>query len=171
MFNKLSEKEILKELDENIRPKKITNVELFNDFYSYFLSTYTDVEITPDINIFSYENAIKENKYIEENYPDIADFLFIIGTTGQGDSWFINKKNGNILFYDHNQGKYSGHDSFIDLNISFIEFLQMAFLYRDLEKLLDDQDDEIEDQQINNFKETVNSIKSDLYQLYPFQYF
>lgn len=171
MFNKLSEKEILKELDENIRPKKITNVELFNDFYSYFLSTYTDVEITPDINIFSYENAIKENKYIEENYPDVADVLFIIGTTGQGDSWFINKKNGNILFYDHNQGEYSGHDSFIDLNISFMEFLQMAFLYRDLEKLLDNQDDEIEDQQINNFKETLNSIKSDLYQLYPFQYF
>ncbi|RKO70720.1 hypothetical protein D7322_15735 [Sphingobacterium puteale] len=105
------------------------------------------------------------------NYPGITTDLWMIGTTGQGNEWFISKANGTIWFYDHDHGEYIDLQFFIDFKISFSEFLQLAFLYRDLENLLDEQDEEINEQQIADFKKEINSIKSDLYELYPFQYF
>ena len=46
----------------------------------------------------------------------------------------------------------------------------MAFLYQDLEKLLDNQ--EYEDKTlIAKFSEEINSIHADLYKIYPYNYF
>jgi len=172
MFNKLSENEILEKLHKKENEiKNRDKLPALDDFYLSFLAKYESVEITPDIDIFSYEKALKENRYVETNYPNISSDLWMIGRTGQGDEWFINKENRSIWFYDHNQGEYSDLLQFIDFDISFSEFLQLAFLYQDLENLLDEQDDEINEQDIADFKENINSIKSNLYELYPFQYF
>jgi len=62
---------------------------LLNSFYLSFLAKYEGVEITADIAVFSYEEALKENNYLETNYPDISLVLWIFGRTGQGDEWFI----------------------------------------------------------------------------------
>jgi hypothetical protein len=172
MFNKLSKNEILEKLDS--RENEITvfaKLPLLNSFYLSFLAKYEGVEITADIAVFSYEEALKENNYLETNYPGISLVLWIFGRTGQGDEWFISKENGTVSFYDHNRGAYSDLGHFVDFNISFLEFLQLAFLYRDLENLLDEQDDKIYEQDGADFKEKINSIKSNLFELYPYQYF
>jgi len=171
MFNKLSEKEILKRLNKNGREKEIAHIPSSDNFYLYFLSNFEGIEITPDIHVFGNEDAIRENQYLEFNYPDIANFFWLIGSSGQGDKWLIKKGKGTICFYDHDQGEYVATANFTDLSISFLEFLQMAFLFADLEKVLDEQDDEIQEQQKDEFKETLSAINDKLSELYPYQYF
>ncbi|WP_333862751.1 hypothetical protein [Sphingobacterium sp.] len=172
MFNKLSEDEILEKLDSReIEITVLAKLPLLNNFYLSFLARYEGVEIIADIAVFSYEEALKENHYLETNYPDISSVLWIFGRSGQGDEWFISKENGTVWFYDHDRGAYSDLGHFVDFNISFLEFLQLAFLYRDLENLLDEQDDEINEQNSTDFKEKINSIESNLFELYPYQYF
>lgn len=171
MFKKLSEQEVLKRF--NKRKTEIKNLDKLpplDEFYLSFISKYESIEITPDIQIFGYEEALKENRYLETNFSNINQIVWMIGRTGQGDEWFINKKNDSILFYDHNQGEYSDIKQFVSFNISFFEFLQMAFLYQELENSLDEQK-KIDENQISAFIEIINSIHPDLYELYPFKYF
>jgi len=165
-----SEQEVLSHLSK--RTSEIMNLSKLpnlDNFYLAFLAKYEGIVITPDIDIFGYENALKENKYLAVNYSDISKTLWIIGRTGQGDEWFMNKDAGNVLFYDHNQGEYSNNEQFIDFSISFLEFLQMSFLYQDLENLLDRK--RVSESEISAFIRAVDSIHLDLYELYPFKYF
>ena len=171
IFKKLSKQEISKRLSKRaIEIKNIDKLSLINGCYLYFISKYKGIEIIPDIEILSYEEALKENRYLETNFCQISQLVWMIGRTGQGDEWFIDRDNGRILFYDHNQGEYSKIDQFLRLNISFEEFLQMAFLYQDLENLFDKQVD-INENQIESFIEEISSIDPDLYKSYPFKYF
>lgn len=171
MFKKLSEQEVLERLNKRkVEIKKIDKLPSLDKFYLSFISKYESIEITSDIEIFGYEEVLKENRYLKTNFPNINQIVWIIGRTGQGDEWFINKENSCILFYNHNQGEYSNIKQFVDFNVSFFEFLQMAFLYQKLENLLDQQD-KIDKTDINLFIELINSIHPNLYELYPFKYF
>lgn len=171
VFRKLSENEILERIEQ--RKMEIRNLEKLpplDKFYLSFISKYEGIEITPDIEIFEYEKALNENRYLATNYEIISKKVWIIGASGQGDGWFINKENNFVLFYDHEQGEYSDMNQFTCFNIPFYSFLQMAFLYQDLEKLLDNQ--EYEDKTlIDKFSEEINSIHADLYKIYPYNYF
>lgn len=176
MFKKIIlEQEILGHLDKRkLEIKNLDKLPKLDEFYLSFLSKYMGIEITPDIDILGYEDALKENRYLDTNYPDISKILWAIGRTGQGDEWFMNRNTGHILFYDHNQGEYSNIERFINFDISFLEFLQMAFLFQDLENLLDRlelEGQEINESEINDFKNAINSIHFNLYELYPFNYF
>jgi len=171
MFERiLSEHELLTVLEK--RKSEIKNLDKLpklDKFYLSFLANYEGVEIIPDIKIYGYEKALVQNRYLKMNYPNIGQTLWIIGETGQGDEWFINIENGNIMFYDHNQGEYSNIEQFISFNISFLEFLQMGLLYQELENSMDAMT--IIKDDMNNFKKTMNSIHLNLYELYPFKYF
>jgi hypothetical protein len=171
MFEKLSEQEVLERLNQRkAEIKNLDKLPSLDKFYLSFISKYESIGITPDIEIFGYEEALKENRYLETNFSNINQIVWMIGRTGQGDEWFINKENSSVLFYDHNQGEYSNIKQFVSFNISFLEFLQMAFLYQELENLLDEQE-EIDKNQINTFIEVINSIHPNLYEFYPFKYF
>ncbi|GLG82381.1 hypothetical protein ACSO1_09030 [Acinetobacter calcoaceticus] len=117
--------------------KKSISLWQLNDNYLSFLGKFKEIEITPDIIIFGYETALKENQYLHENYSEISEKVWIIGRTGQGDEWFVNKIKNNILFYDHNQGEYLNINQFLDMKINFENFLKMAFSYQQLEEKLD----------------------------------
>lgn len=117
-----------------------------------------------------YETALKENQYLHENYPEISEKVWIISRTGQGDEWFIGKEKNNILFYDHNQGEYLNINQFIDMRITFEDFLKMAFSYQQLEEELD-INEELNKVEQDQFKKLVNSINEGLYERYPFEYF
>jgi len=172
MFHLCTEEEILDRLER--KERSITHLDklsYLNAFYLRFLANYKGLEITPDIVIFGYEEALEENRYLADIFPDISAVLWKIGRTGQGDEWFMHKEDGNMLFYNHDEGEYSSAINFQNLKISFFNFLQMAFLYQDLENLLNENDDEIEESDKVDFKERINAIQPGLYQLYPFQYF
>ena len=88
----------------------------------------------------------------------------------QDKRWQIHRHLAqDILFYDHDQGEYSDITQFVSLNIEFFDFLQMAFLYQDLECLLE-KEDNIDKIPINTFITAINSIYPNLYELYPFRY-
>jgi len=171
MFEKLSEQQVFERLNrKKSEIKDLNKLPSLDKFYLFFISNYENIEITPDIEIFGYEEALKENRYLKNNFPNINQIVWMIGRTGQGDEWFINRGDSSVQFYDHNQGEYSDIKQFVSLNISFFEFLQMAFLYQELENLLDEQE-EIDINKINAFKGVINSINHNLYELYPFKYF
>lgn len=150
--------------------KKSISLWQLNDNYLSFLGKFKEIEITPDIIIFGYETALKENQYLHENYPEISEKVWIIGRTGQGDEWFVNKTKNNILFYDHNQGEYLNINQFLDMKINFENFLKMAFSYQQLEEELD-MHEELNEVEQDQFKKLVNSINDVLYERYPFKYF
>jgi hypothetical protein len=166
---KLSEQEILIFLRK--RKSEIKNLDKLprlDKLYLSFLSKCERVEIIPDIMIWEYEKALTENRYLNANYPKIGQTLWIIGETGQGDEWFINMENNYISFYDHNQGEYSNMEQFICFDISFLEFLQMAFLYQELENSMNEK--VMSKGELDNFCNMINSIRPNLYELYPFKY-
>lgn len=150
--------------------KKSISLWQLNDNYLSFLGKFKEIEITPDIIIFGYETALKENQYLHENYPEISEKVWIIGRTGQGDEWFVNKIKNNILFYGHNQGEYLNINQFLDMKINFENFLKMAFSYQQLEEELD-MHEELNEVEQDQFKKLVNSINDGLYKRYPFKYF
>lgn len=170
MFKKLTVEEILEKFQERkLTIKNIANLPALDIFYTSFLSKYQGLEITPDITVFGYEEALKENKYLSNNYPIIINKYWMIGRTGQGDEWFLHKESKSISFYDHNLGEYVDEAQFLTLDIPFLSFLQMAYLYQSLEELLDEKESLSEIEQ-DNFKSAVNSIIPNLYEIYPFKY-
>ena len=68
-----------------------------------------------------------------------------------------------------NTGEYT-KSGFTNLGIDFSQFIQLAFLYRDLEHLLD-EGDTLTDNIKTEFINSVNSISNNLFNVYPFKYF
>ncbi len=89
--------------------------------YVEFLKTCADTEITADIHLFGYEKALKENQYLAQNFPILSRQVWMIGRTGQGDEWFMDRQSFEILFYDHDLG-------FTDtLNFHSLQLMQINF--------------------------------------------
>ena len=59
----------------------------------------------------------------------------------------------------------------MNLGINFLEFLQLSFLYRELERYLDLNDGIVDEIRQKQFEDTVNSIHDDLFSSYPYRYF
>lgn len=149
--------------------KSLTKLPELDAQYLAYLTNYTGVEITPDIMVYGYEEALRENKTIEKDFPNIGSKLWLIGSSGQGDDWFLDRTSGMILFFDHEQGEYDEIEQFTNLNINFINFLTMAFLYAELEELLDSKI--LSTEETLAFRSAVNGIHPSLYESYPFDYF
>lgn len=172
MFDKIASKD---DIQSHFKRRKnyikdLSNLSISDKEYLIFLKEFQEVEITPDIMIFGYEDALQENKYVAKINSSLSEKIWMIGRTGQGDEWFIDKINGVILFYDHNKGDYDNCGQFESLDINFENFIKMAFLFNELENELD-QDENISKKNQEKFKIKVNSIKENLYDLYPFKYF
>ena len=145
--------------------KNLNKIPFNNTVYTNFISVYQGIEITPDISIFSYEETLEENEYLIQQYPEVSANKWLIGSTGQGDSWLIDKESGHIFFYDHDNGEYS-NEGFTDLLINFEKFIQLGFLCKDIEDYTDmvepteDFDEQVEI--------SLKSVHESLYELYPF---
>ncbi|KAF1022220.1 MAG: hypothetical protein GAK29_03240 [Acinetobacter bereziniae] len=142
----------------------------FDDaIYMKFLKLCTDTEITPDIHLFGYENALKENQYLAQHFASLSRQVWMIGCTGQGDAWFLDQQSLELLFYDHNLGFADdlNRQSFQSMNIRFFQFLQFALLLQELEEYgdLSSTDDEF-----TQFQYAVMQIESKLFSSYPFNY-
>ena len=156
-------------IKRNVEIKKLDKLPKLDNNYLLFITKYQGVEIIPDISIFNYEEALNENRYLESHYPEISRCYWSIGQAGQGDGWFLNKIDNTIFHYNHDTGEYT-KSGFTNLGIGFSQFIQLAFLYRDLEHLLD-EGETLTDIIKTEFINSVNSISNKLFNVYPFKYF
>ena len=156
-------------IKRKVEIKKLDKLPKLDNNYLLFITKYQGVEIIPDISLFNYEEALNENRYLECNYPEISRYFWSIGQAGQGDEWFLNKIDNTIFHYNHDTGEYT-KSGFTNLGIDFSQFIQLAFLYRDLEHLLD-EGETLTDNIKTEFINSVNSISNNLFNAYPFKYF
>jgi hypothetical protein len=163
-----------KELLSNctLRKNKITNLDKIGSkdyFYREFLSIYEDIEITPDIQLFGYEKAIKGNQYLSKEYPFMADKLDLwqIGVSGQGDCWFLDRTSQKVLFYEHGDGEFNEQSEFVNLDVDFEYLFRAGFLFRDVEDLLYNENVDIKELE----KETKQLLIDVFINNYPFDYF
>jgi len=146
-----------------------SKLSIYDKDYLSFISIYNGCEITPDIRIFGYEESLNTNRYIQNEYPEIAEKVWLIGCTGIGDQWFLDKESHSILFYDHDQGEYTDSE-FTDLGIKFNDFFRMSFVLRSLEDFLDDNSSFDQSQVEKEFKVEMNKISPKLYEKYPYNW-
>lgn len=135
--------------------------------YINWLSQNQTTEITADIIIFGYQKALSENRYLAKEYPFLTDKFWQIGTSGQGDDWFIDLITNHILFYDHNQGEFESIINFLDMGVNFETFIKIAFILKGLENLLDTNNTVLK----NKFKMQIENIDKDFLAKFPYQYY
>ncbi|MEN8367639.1 hypothetical protein [Acinetobacter bereziniae] len=137
--------------------------------YVEFLKTCADTEITADIHLFGYEKALKENQYLAQNFPILSRQVWMIGRTGQGDEWFMDRQSFEMLFYDHDLGFTDALNfhSLQSMQINFFQFLQFALLLQECEEYIDRS---ITDNEFAQFEQAVKQIDSALFSNYPFNY-
>lgn len=166
MLNINTIEQILSSVQSLPRSKALVDLPVYDGLYLSWLQGYATNEITPDIILFGWVDALQENKYVLEVAPDFAAAYWMIGRTGSGDEWFICLKQSSISLYDHNNGGYS-EEGLIHLRIDFTSFLQLADLLRQLDQHLDAQD--IEEAELKDeFNRTTEKISSGLSKRYPF---
>jgi hypothetical protein len=171
MFQHRSLQQLFSEFSSRKSPVKNSDKIGLNDpLYIDYIMNYEGLEIIPDIRLLGYEEVLRENKYLVANYPQLADQVWIIGTSGQGDGWFVERNRKNVLFYDHNLGEYESVLPFRDFGISFSEFIQAAFILRELETKL--YDEEVEPGIVEHvFKKSMSGVSGTFMELYPYCYF
>lgn len=160
--------QLLSEYQRNEKIKKPKDCIYFDKEYCQFLCFYKDVEIIPDIILFGYEKAIIRNQYIEKEYQNISNYLWIFADSGSGDEWFIHKQSNNVFFYDHNIGEYSNLNDFLDMNVNFLEFVNLAFLIRNY---YNDIDNDVLKEDKKYFIEHIYPVNKYFFDVYPYELF
>lgn len=148
------EAEILK-AKKNIQNFPKTVSFPFSEQYKKLITSIKTIEISSETILYNSIEAGNENK--EFKTPDYWCFA----GNGQGDRWFLDTQ-GNVLFYDHDYD-----EKLQPMQISFGQWLQMAFLIRQLNEYFDKYD-KITDSIKQSFCDALNSIEPTLSQNYPF---
>lgn len=138
--------------------------------YLKYLTECDDNEITPDHQILGYDLAVKENLYLTTHFRLLSEQVWMIGRTGQGDEWFIDRKTLQILFYDHDLGEYKSKFDFKNMQIDFTQFLQFCMLMKDFEQRLELYTFIESSPEFIQFKQRIHSIHPDLVENYPFNF-
>ena len=94
----------------------------------------------------------------------------MIGRTGQGDEWFIDRKSLQILFYNNDLGEYKSKFDFKNMQIDFTQFLQFCMLMKDFEQSLELYAFIESSPEFIQFKHQIHSIHPDLVENYPFNF-
>lgn len=127
----------------------------FSEQYKHIVTQITTTEISSETVLYHSVEAINENKGF-----DLFDY-WCFGGNGQGDRWFLNKKD-RVFFYDHD------YDERLEpMYISFEQWLKMAFVIKQLDQSFDEFG-LIPESVKQKFYETLNSIHPTLSENYPF---
>lgn len=127
----------------------------FSEQYKKLITSIKTIEISSETILYNSIEAVNENKEFKT-----LDYWCFAGN-GQGDRWFLDTQ-GNVLFYDHDYD-----EKLQPMQISFGQWLQMAFLIRQLDEYFDKYD-KITDSIKQSFCDALNSIEPTLSQNYPF---
>ncbi|WP_330745947.1 hypothetical protein [Chryseobacterium sp. CP-77] len=127
----------------------------FSENYKRLVTQIKTTEISSETILYNSVDAVNENK--EFNLPEYWCFA----GNGQGDRWFLDRDQ-KVFFYDHDDdGKLK------PMHIDFEEWLQMAFIIRQLDGCFD-QYDHIPEPVRQEFYKALNTIHPTLSDLYPF---
>lgn len=122
--------------------------------YKKLVTSLRTTEIASEAVLYNAAEAVNENK--EFALPDYWCFA----GNGQGDRWFLDQ-NGSVFFYNHDDEKLE------PMHISFEQWMQVAFVIRQLDLYFDEHDD-ISEPVRQKFFETLEVIHSGLGETYPF---
>lgn len=134
-------------------PKTVDFV--FPELYKKLVTLIKTTEIASEAILYNTVEAVNENKEFV-----LKDYWCFAGN-GQGDRWFLDG-NGNVFFYDHDYD-----EKLESINISFEQWLQMAFVIRQLDLYFDEHDD-ISEPARQNFYDALKTIHPELRENYPF---
>ncbi|MBP2616311.1 SMI1/KNR4 family protein [Chryseobacterium jejuense] len=127
----------------------------FPERYKKLVTLIKTTEISSEAILYNAVEAENENK--EFILPDYWCFA----GNGQGDRWFLDR-NGDAFFYDHD------YDEKLEpMNISFEQWLQMAFIVQQLDLYLDEHN-EVSEPVRQKFYKALNAIHPGLSKVYPF---
>lgn len=147
------EKQILK--DQNSFQNFPATVDFpFPERYKKLVTSIKTIELASEAILYNSVKAVNENK--ESELPDYWCFA----GNGQGDRWFLGRRD-EVFFYDHDDEKLR------TMHISFEQWLQMAFVIQQLDQYFDEYD-EIPEAIQQSFYDTLNSIYPTLGENYPF---
>jgi hypothetical protein len=169
MFRVLNIEEIFSKLPRRDKViKKSEKIHVHDEIYWEFVSSFSKFEINPDSVLLDYSQTILENLYIQKKFPEVSNDYWLFGKTGQGDEWFIDKKNNEVFFYNHDVGDYEVN-GFLNMKINFAQFLQLSFLVKELEDIFEQGD--LSDLYKEAFVSSLNAIQESLFVNYPYRYF
>ncbi|MDR6466107.1 hypothetical protein [Chryseobacterium sediminis] len=129
----------------------------FSERYRNWVTQIPTAEISSETILYNSVEAVNENKEF-----DLTDYWCFAGN-GQGDRWFLNTDD-QVFFYNHD------YDEKLEpMNINFEEWLQMAFVIRQLDMYFDEYDSIPEPVQ-QEFYKTLNRLHPTLSDIYPFTF-
>ncbi|WP_213278788.1 SMI1/KNR4 family protein [Chryseobacterium indologenes] len=129
----------------------------FSERYRNWVTQIPTAEISSETILYNSVEAVNENKEF-----DFTDYWCFAGN-GQGDQWFLNTDD-QVFFYNHD------YDEKLEpMNINFEEWLQMAFVIRQLDMYFDEYDNIPESVQ-QEFYKTLNRLHPTLSNIYPFTF-
>ncbi|MFS4428772.1 hypothetical protein [Chryseobacterium sp. S90] len=129
----------------------------FSERYRNWVTQIPTAEISSETILYNSVEAVNENKEFE-----LTDYWCFAGN-GQGDRWFLNI-NDQVFFYNHDYDEKTE-----PMNINFEEWLQMAFVIRQLDVYFDEYDNIPEPVQ-QEFYKTLNRLHPTLSDVYPFTF-
>jgi hypothetical protein len=144
----------------------------FSELYKDIVTKIKTMEISSECILYnsveSY-NVTKEfsNKdYWKKNISDeeIQNY-WIIGQNGQGDLWLMDI-NDRIYFYNHDLEEMC-KENFTELDIDFGEWLQYAYLNRELDKIINDN--QYNEKIGKEYMEKIKDVNKILFENYPFR--
>ncbi|WP_324023482.1 hypothetical protein QSV08_11595 [Maribacter sp. BPC-D8] len=164
-------KELLSANSTTVNFPKKTTFE-FPDNYKNVVTKIKTKELSAECILFDAVKSVNETKefsdvdYWSENMAaeKIKDYWFF-GTNGQGDSWVLHSSD-KVLFYDHNKGEL-GIDNLVDLELNFDQWLQFAFLNKQLEDAY--HNDSLTLALKNDYKSKLSELSTGLLENYPFE--
>lgn len=117
--------------------------------------------------LLSYEQALNNNRYLKEHYPNIADKFWLFAHSSCGDEWFLNKHNHQVFYYDHAQGDYE-LGKFMDMMVEFDEFIELILTIQTFETQM--ENGEIVEP-THYFAENIYPKNLIFFDKYPYQIF
>ena len=144
----------------------------FSALYKKVITTIKTIEISSECILYNSveaNNATKEfsdKSYWKENITtnEIKEYWFI-GNNAQGDLWVMDKIN-KVYFYDHDLEEMA-KENFIDFNIDFGQWLQFAYLNKELDQIIDGG--KYKKNITEEYKKGLMKISKELLENYPFE--
>ncbi len=110
-----------------------------NEISEDIVTSIITTEITADYILYGMQEAYQENKefsdisyWVQGTSDNEISVWWIFGADGQGDLWLFDTQ-GKVFFYDHDK-ECMCEENFKCMEIDFLQWLQLAFLFRQYEK-------------------------------------